>query len=181
MKLPSLTQMFTLLYRNLYSAADWMKWEQSQENWAEEPNNMNSQRMKMSFRFMWQRTNPNSLNLGAKWSRSSPGNYTLMVADCLPRLLMEGDWPDSTDKVDRSIFPALSFVILHHLDIKVTHLSVSVELKTSFQSMNSVLCHRREKVSVEREETKSELLIIRNGSSIKWTHTMIQFLFSTVQ
>lgn len=34
------------------------------------------------------------------------GNYTLMIADCLPRSLMEEDWTDNTDNVDRSIFPA---------------------------------------------------------------------------
>lgn len=34
------------------------------------------------------------------------GNYTLMIADWLPRSLMEEDWTDNTDNVDRSIFPA---------------------------------------------------------------------------
>lgn len=54
-----------------------------------------------------------------------------MAADCIPRSLMEGDWTDNTDHVDPSIFLALSFVILRHLDIKVTHLSVSMELQLS--------------------------------------------------
>lgn len=83
------------------------------------------------------------------------GNYTLMIADCLPRSLMEGDWTDNTDNVDRSIFPALSFVIRRHLDIKVTHLSVSVELRLSLQTMNRGLCHRGEKLTFSSTDCSS--------------------------
>lgn len=74
------------------------------------------------------------------------GNCTLMIADCLPRSLTEGDWTDNTDNADRSIFTALSFVIRRHLDIKVAHLSVSMEERLSLQTMNWALCNKDEKL-----------------------------------
>ena len=75
-----------------------------------------------------------------------------MVADCIPRSLMEGDWTDNTNNVDPSIFPTLSFFILHHLDIKVTHLSVSKELWLSFHMMNRGLRHPGEKLTFSSAE-----------------------------
>lgn len=91
------------------------------------------------------------------------GNYKLMAADCLPRSLMEEDWTDNTDNVDRSISPAPSFVILCHLDIKVTHLSVSMELLPSFQTVNWGLCHQDEKVtfsSTDRNNDSSAICVV---------------------
>ena len=70
-----------------------------------------------------------------------------MVADGLPRSLMERDWTDNNDNSDCSIFPALPFINLCHLGIKVTHLSVSVELRLPLQTINWDLCCTAEKLT----------------------------------
>lgn len=109
--------------------------------------------------------------------------FTLMAADCVPSSLMERDWTDTTDNVDPSIFPALSFVILHHLDITVTHLSVSMELRLRFHMMNWGLCHRGEKLtflSTEHSSWWGPKFLSNLFSLASWTEYMFFIVTSLV-